>query len=264
MSEVWSCGGGTQSAAIAALIVRGDLPPPDLSVIADTGREASETWRYFEDVLRPELMAVGVDLVRLEHSFHVPDMVKDPIKQWNTVDIYSGKDKNTIVMPMFTKKTGIPGKLPKYCSNEWKTRPVDRYIREKGLKGGNIWIGFSSDEPERLRAYNPKLKWNHSYPLFDQRMTRADCITLVEKMGWGTPPRSACWMCPYRSDAEWLHLRNTDPQDFNKASELEYSLQQRDQDIYFHKSCVPLGEVDFNKGQEDMFSKPCASGMCFT
>lgn len=37
--DLWSCGGGTQSAAIAALIVRGDLPKPDLSIIVDTERE---------------------------------------------------------------------------------------------------------------------------------------------------------------------------------------------------------------------------------
>ena len=264
MSEVWSCGGGTQSAAIAALIVQGKLPKPDLAVIADTGREASETWRYFNGVLCPQLRSVGVDLVRLPHAFHRPEMVDDGDEVWNTVDLYSGKDKNTIVMPMFTNKTGKPGKLPKYCSNEWKSRPVDRYIRKQGLESGNIWIGFSSDEPERLRAHNPKAKWNHSYPLFDQRMTRADCIALVEKMGWGTPPRSACWMCPYRSDAEWLHLKSTDPNDFNRAVALEQSLQIRDPDVYFHDSCEPLEDVDFNEGQEDLFSKPCASGMCFT
>jgi hypothetical protein len=39
MATVWSCGGGTQSAAIAALIVSGQMPVPDLSVIVDTERE---------------------------------------------------------------------------------------------------------------------------------------------------------------------------------------------------------------------------------
>jgi hypothetical protein len=255
MSEVWSCGGGTQSAAIAALIVSGKLPKPDLAVIADTGREASETWRFFESVLAPELKKVGVDLVRLPHAFEG--------KGYNTVDIYSGKDKNTIVMPMFTSKEGS-GMLPKYCSNEWKTRPVDRYIRGAGFTQGNIWIGFSIDEMERMRAFDPKSKWNHSYPLVDLKLTRGDCIALTEKMGWGTPPRSACWMCPYRSDAEWTHLKNKDPKDFARAVDLEKELQGRDEHVYFHGSCKPLDEVEFNEGQEDMFSKPCASGMCFT
>lgn len=62
--EVWSCGGGTQSAAIAALIVTGKLPKPDLAVIVDTEREKETTWRYYTNVLRPELWKLGVMLHR--------------------------------------------------------------------------------------------------------------------------------------------------------------------------------------------------------
>lgn len=255
MTNVWSCGGGTQSAAIAALIIKGELPKPDLSLIADTGREASETWAFYDRVLRPELGKVGVDLLRIEHSFTG--------EGWNTVDIWSGKKKDTIIMPMYTTQKGR-GALPKYCSNEWKSRPVDRVIRSKGFKEGKIWIGFSIDEMERMRAHNPNSKWNHSYPLVDLRMTRGDCIALVESMGWGTPPRSSCWMCPYRSDVEWLHLKNNYPRDFEKAVKLEKELQERDPDVYFHNRCSPLEETDFNEGQDDLFAKPCPSGMCFT
>ena len=255
MSIVWSCGGGTQSAAIAALIVKGELPKPDLSVIADTGREATDTWRFYEAKLRPALASVGVDLVRLPHSFDG--------KGWNTVDLYSGKDGDTVIMPMFTAKIGR-GMLPKFCSNEWKSRPVQRFIRNHGLKSGEIWIGFSIDEFQRMKAADPDAKWNHTYPLIDRRMSRGDCIALVESMGWGTPPRSACWMCPYRSDQEWLHLKRTDPLDFERAVKLEKKLQQRDADVYFHDSCQPLESVQFNEEQGDMFDRPCASGMCFT
>jgi len=255
MSIVWSCGGGTQSAAIAALIVQGKLPKPDLSVIADTGREASETWKFYEEILAPELYSVGVTLVRLPHHFSG--------KGYNTVDIFSGKDKDTIIMPMFTSQKGR-GMLPKYCSNEWKQRPVQRFIRERGFTSGQLWIGFSIDEPERMRGFDPRAKWPQVYPLVDFKMTRADCIALVEKMGWGIPPRSSCWMCPYRSDQEWLHLKTGGNGDFQKAVDLEKQLQERDPDVYFHGTCKPLDEAYFNEDQEDMFSKPCASGMCFT
>ncbi len=255
MSIVWSCGGGTQSAAIAALIVQGKLPKPDLAVIADTGREASETWDFLNKVMRGWLRYAGVELHRLPHTFEG--------KGYNTVDLYSGKDKNTVIMPMFTSQKSR-GMLPKFCSNEWKSRPVQRFIREQGLTSGDIWIGFSIDEMDRMRAYDPRQKWNHTYPLIDMRLTRGDCIAICEDMRWGVPPRSACWMCPYHNDQEWLHLKAQDNGDFQKAVDLEKKLQERDPDIYFHNSCQPLDEVDFNEGQEDMFSKPCASGMCFT
>ena len=40
-TQIWMSGGGTQSAAIAALIVKGVIEPPDLAVIVDTEREQS-------------------------------------------------------------------------------------------------------------------------------------------------------------------------------------------------------------------------------
>lgn len=261
--EILSSGGGTQSAAIIAMIVRGELPKPDLAVIADTGREASETWRYHDEVLAPALCSVGVEYVRLPHHYH-PE--KGPRKegQWNTVDIYSGKDGDTVIMPMLTKQTGKPGMMPKFCSNEWKTRPLERFIKWRGFTHGHIWIGFSADEMERMRRYDQDKKWNQVYPLIDKRMRRFDSIRLVESMGWPTPPRSACWMCPYRSDAEWLHLKNQNDGDFEKAVRLEKSIQAKDPNAFFHDSCKPLEEVDLNDAQDDLFSKPCASGMCFT
>ena len=255
MSTAWSCGGGTQSAAVAALIIQGKLPKPDVSAIVDTGREASETWEFYESVMAPELWKMGVELVRIPHSFDGSG--------YNTVDIYSGAKKETIVMPMFTDKDGL-GKLPKYCSNEWKNRPFSRFVRERGFTSGEIWIGFSIDEMERMRRHDLTKRWNHVYPLVDLRMTRGDCIALVESMGWGVPPRSACWMCPYRNDTEWLHLKENYPEDFSRAVKLEADLQQRDPNVYFHDTCVPLEDVSFNEGQDDMFAKPCASGMCFT
>lgn len=256
MSQVWSCGGGTQSAAIAALIVRGDLPKPDAAVIADTGREASATWRYYEGTIKPQLARVGVDLVKLEHSFDGDG--------WNTVDLFGGKGRDTALMPMFTTAGEAVGQTSKFCSNEWKARPVERFYRSLGLTGGSIWIGFSIDEIHRMRAHNSASAWNQTYPLVDRRMSRADCVSLVERMGWPTPPRSSCWMCPYRSDAEWRHLRATDPDDFDKAVALEREIQAVDPDLWFHKSAVPLSAANFGESQSDMFGETCASGMCFT
>lgn len=257
MTTVWSCGGGTQSAAIAALIVLGELPKPAAAVIADTGREASATWRYYDNVLKPQLSKVGVDLVRLPHSFFGPG--------WNTVDLLDGKGKP--LMPMFTNISGEIGQTRKYCSNEWKARPCERYYRSLGLKSGEIWIGFSSDEAHRWRAPDPDAAWNQVYPLVERRMSRSECIALVtRRMGWPDPPRSSCSMCPYRSDAEWTHLRKTDPADFAAAVRLERETHCIDPHLFLHRSCKPLDTVDFGEAQIDLLvdADHCASGHCFT
>lgn len=256
-STVWSCGGGTQSAAIAALIVLGDLPRPDLAVIADTGREASETWRYYEAVLKPQLSAVGVTLLRLPHSFDGSG--------WNTVDLYGGADGRTALIPAYT--THVPGALKqtgKFCSNEWKTRPIERYRRSLGLTGGKVWIGFSIDEIHRMRSFNAAQPWNPEYPLVDRKMTRGDCISIVQRLGWPTPPRSSCWMCPYRTRAEWIHLKSADPQDFEKAVQFDHELRQVDPSLFLHRSGQALDEVDFLVAQTDLFNSSCDSGNCFT
>jgi hypothetical protein len=61
MTTVWSYGGGTQTAAIAVLILQGKLPKPDIAVMADTGREIQSTWDYLYTVVQPALDSIGVD-----------------------------------------------------------------------------------------------------------------------------------------------------------------------------------------------------------
>ena len=64
---VWSYGGGVQSAAIAVLVLRGELPRPACIVMADTSREASATWAYLDGVVQPALAEVGL---RVEIALH--------------------------------------------------------------------------------------------------------------------------------------------------------------------------------------------------
>ncbi len=248
-AQVWSSGGGVQSTAIAALICQGRLPKPDIAVIADTSREFSPIWEYLENIVIPELESVGVEFHIASHDLA-------------TVDLYSGADKNTLVVPAFTDIEGEQGKLPKYCSQEWKTRVVQRFCRQRGIKDADQWIGFTTDEMERMRVYQAGKAWQHVYPLIDMRLRRSDCIALVEQMGWPTPTGSSCWMCPFRSDHEWEQLRDLSPDDFDRAVQFDREIREKDPHLYIHRSLQPLDQVRFD--QPDMFAKPCNSGGCFT
>jgi hypothetical protein len=164
-TQVWSCGGGVQSAAIGALIVSGRLPKPDLAVIADTERERSSTWAYFDSVLHPALLAVGVDIVRVRKS----DLA--------TVDLWGGEKDDTLLIPAFTQQES-GGKFSGYCSNEWKKRVIDRWLRSQGIKCAVKWIGISLDEMRRVRSGK-----DVRYPLiFDVPMRREGCIKVVRDM----------------------------------------------------------------------------------
>lgn len=255
---VWSNGGGTQSAAIAVLIAQERLPRPERIVIADTGREATETWEYLHDHINPMLEKVGLSCEVASHDLA-------------TVDLY-GKNGDLLV-PAFTEK----GKLPTFCSNEWKQRVVRRYLRAGGCGRRNpirLWIGISTDEVARMKPSD--VQWvEHYYPLItDLRITRYDCTQIVKSAGLPDPPKSSCWMCPYRQNHQWLHLKESQPADWEKAVALderirEHDISQGGTGVYVHRDAVPLAEADLSekqKLQDSLFGEVdgCDSGYCWS
>jgi len=246
-TEIWSSGGGVQSSAIAALICQGELMP-DLSVIIDTERELSTTWAYLEKWVLPALEKAGLHL----------EIV--PKSKYATVDLTRNDD---ILIPAFTTESGEVGKLPTFCSNEWKQRVMRRWaVKEHDVKQANIWIGYTIDELARVTQ--PIGKWQNRYPLIERRMTRGDCIALVKRMGWPEPPRSACYMCPNKPHHEWEWQRINAPIDHQKAIDFEINeLQKRDSEMWLTDTGKPLSEADFTE-PDDLFNSKCAGGNCFT
>jgi hypothetical protein len=238
-TQIWSSGGGTQSAAIAALICKGELRP-NLAVIVDTEREVTQTWTYHDTIIVPALEKVGVTLHRV------------PKSKYATVDLYGGKDGDVLLIPAFTNKNGKQGKLPTYCSNEWKLRVVQRWANEQApdAEGFDLWLGISRDESHRMRSGHTG-KWAYKHPLIDDKrfMSRRDCISLVKEMGWPEPPRSRCWMCPNQGPSEWEDLSANHPIDAAKAIDFEKQIQSRDPNVYLRNAAAAGGD--------------CMSGMCF-
>lgn len=242
-TQVWSCGGGTQSACIAAMICGYDLETPDYAVIADTGRERSSTWEYYERVLKPNLAAVGVDLIRVSKS------------RYATVDLFA--DSGQILLPVFTES----GKMSAYCSDKWKRCVIQRWLREQGVEQCDNWLGFSTDEMKRVRT--PRERWfQYRYPLIEFSLSRKDCLDYVQKAGWPPPPRSSCWMCPNMGSDEWNDIRENYPDDFDKAVRLESVVREGDPGMYFHPSRTPLIKIqhDSTFAADTNF---CSSGYCF-
>lgn len=247
-TQIWASGGGVQSAAIAALIVRG-LYKPDLAVIVDTEREQSTTWSYMDSVITPALSAVCVTLQRVAKS------------QYATVDLYGGKDGDSLLVPVFTTQGGEIGKLPAYCSNEWKRRVVQRWASAQGVKECDMWLGISVDEMRRMTPGTDK--WKNRYPLIEQRMTRDDCVALVERMGWPTPPRSSCWMCPNHTQEEWRDIKENKPDDWEKAVQFDKEIRKKDPHAFLHSDGIPLDKADLEERNGVLFGHGCNTGHCF-
>jgi hypothetical protein len=246
--NIWSFGGGVQSCAIAALIVRGELEKPDIAVIADTHFEQSTTWEYLDNVVNPALSAIGLNVVRI------------PASEFSTVGLYGGKGKNTLLIPAFTNQSGEIGKLSGFCSNEWKVRVMTRWLRQQNVTSGVRWLGFSVDEMRRVQK--DESNWKKRYPLIEKRLNRWECVSLVESMGWPTPPRSSCWMCPNHTQVEWRDIRDNKPEDWKQAVDFDKAIRLRDQNAFVHSDCVPLDEANLDDMNESFFNR-CDSGVCF-
>lgn len=251
---IWSYGGGNQSIAIALLIAQGKLPKPYKTVFVNTGQEASETFEYKEKYVAPLLAQLGISV----------EMINT--KDWATVDLY-GKNGDLLI-PAYTQK----GKLPTFCSKEWKTRPVHRYLRSQGIDQCIMWLGMSTDEVERLKPADAK--WiEHHWPLcgmptsanYGIQMNRADCRQLILNYGWPDPPKSSCYDCPHQDNATWQRRKTFYPLDFLKAVQRDKEIRARDQQggVFLHESRLPLDQVDFTKPAEPTLFG-CDSGFCWT
>ncbi len=248
-TEVWSCGGGTQSGAIAALIGMGKLPKPDICFMTDTGREKSSTWPFVDAFIRPQLAKVSLELQIIKSS------------DFGEGELFSNE---AILMPGFTTQGGSVGKLPAWCSGKWKVDVGERFLRSLGVETARNWIGISIDEMRRVRKQHRA--WLELwYPLiFGVPMRRYQCVELIRACGWtGHIPHSACFMCPNMGDAEWIDMKSNWPVDFARACQIETEVRETDQHFYLHPSCVPLADVDFF-AQTSMFAERGCTGGCFT
>lgn len=247
-AEVMSYGGGWQTAAICVLIAEGKLPRPDRIVMADTGREAATAFDYLREHIAPLLAPLGLTVEIAPHTLA-------------TVDLHSAKGE--LLLPVFTHDGG---KLDTYCSNEWKRRVVLRYLREQGYgpsKPIRMWLGFSVDEV--WRAKTSDVDWvSHRFPLlFDLPTRRIDIPRIVMKAGLPVPHKSACWMCPHRTNAEW---RDLPASEFEAACKLEDEIRAKDAQggVYLHRSRVPLREADLSQPDDDQHQLFECMGGCWT
>jgi hypothetical protein len=260
---VWSYGGGTQSIAIALLVVEGKLPRPDLIVMADTDLETTETWEYLWKVILPMLYEYDPTL-----EFHIAphDLAK--------VGMYS--KKGDLLIPAYTQD----GKLPTFCSSEWKTRVVRRYLRSLGVEKCDMWLGMSTDEIERLKPAD--VNWiQHVWPLvgmprsvgYGVQMNRRDCVQYIANQGKPEPPKSCCVICPHRRNPQWQRQKLLYPADHRKAVAigkviLENDLKSGHSGVWLHEDRKPLDEIDFSKTdtREGLFGAGCqtSGSSCWT
>jgi hypothetical protein len=229
--QVWACGGGVQSTAIAALITLGKLPKPAHAWIVDVGWEKASTFDYVKAVLIPKLNDAGVTLQVIKTKDYRDNSLVDK--------------GNNINLPVYEALDGVVRKFDTRCSGSWKQKVAAKWLREQGVERCDTWVGISIDEKRRMKP--SAKKWNQNrYPLIELGLRREDCIDLIARMGWLKPEHTSCYLCPNQGDFQWQTLKERFPSDFQKAVEAERFIQTVNPNVYFHRLCKSLDSIRFD------------------
>ena len=274
-----SLGAGVQSSVLALLFSRSDVrlaqlgySKPDVAIFADTGWEPKYVYRHLawlEDNLNYPLVRVSAGDLR------------ENLRRGRTASGHRFVD-----VPLFlVGDDGKKGMLRRQCTNHYKIRPIYREIRQRagGERGMpfpkdirvEMWLGISLDEVGRMKQ--SREPWiEHRWPLVDLGMSRQDCIDWFATEYPGRYlPRSACVICPYRSDDHWLELKQNEPSSYQEAVEFDRWLRNSTTNPvrqllngrpYLHASRRPLeSAVGEREGERrdglDTFSREC-EGLC--
>lgn len=275
--RVLNLGAGVQSSTIYLMMIDGILPTCDLAIFADTGDEPQAVYDHVALLDR----LGGPEIVRVSAGSLGDNLIRG-------VD---STGQRFVSIPTFLSHGGNEneGIGKRQCTKEYKLVPIEAEIRRKlGVKPGRRLprgvivtqvFGLSFDEPKRVARVKDRFRgrrsWQCEFPLFDDFMTRADCLAwLKNRLPNIHIPRSACVFCPFKTDAEWLALKSN-PDDWARAVEIDEAIRDKtsvctrgmNATQYLHRSCKPLAEVEFKPAEPDRqkrmkWSQMDCEGMC--
>ena len=267
--KVLSLGAGVQSTAMALMAEQGyaGLEKPDIAIFADTQWEPPQVYEHLE-------------WLKTQLSFEIITVTAGNLGE----DVLAGRTfhkQNFIPIPVFTlDPNGKPGVAKRQCTADYKVAPINQEIRRLlGIPKGRparieqmaeVWIGITTDEATRQKQSKQGYIKN-TYPLIERGYSRNQVNQWFrERFPERTLPRSACIACPYKTDVEWKHMRDTDPESFEHAKFVDMALRESPQlkdhskvQMFISKHRTPLYQVDLDNppSQEDLFQQEC-EGMC--
>jgi hypothetical protein len=190
---VVSNGMGVNSTAVLVQLVERGLRP-QLIQFANTGDELPATYEYI-----PMLAAFLAT-----HGMPETLVVKKRSKYESLYHNCLGNDR----LPSLA--FGHKG-----CSLKWKVQPMDSNCNHWAparacWKAGHKVIkaiGYDDGDRDHDRFANsqktgPNKKYEFWYPLIEWGLDREACKSVIRNAGLPVPPKSACFMCPARKEAE--------------------------------------------------------------
>lgn len=266
MLNVFSFGGGVQSVACLVLAAQGQLDYQHF-VFCNVGEDSENpaTLAYYRDYALPYAQSHALNLFELRYIRR--DGEEDTILKRLT-----RPGSRSIGIPV-RMSNGAPGR--RSCTVDFKIKQVDRWLCRAGAvsSGARVGLGISFDEWQRVRypLTDPETPWKQrEYPLVDRRIDRAQCLEIIRRAGLPIPPKSSCWFCPYHSLRVWQEMRQSQPELFQQAVDLETVINDRRASlgrdrVYFSSKLKPLDQATTAYDQLSLFDDDeiCESGYCF-
>jgi hypothetical protein len=267
--RVISYGGGVQSTAMIVLAAQGKIPKPDAALFCNVGDDSEHpsSIAYVRDVMTPWAEAHGIPV----HELH-------RVKRDGTTETLHGRltkpGSRSLPIPVYFSSGSIGGRA---CTADFKIRVIGKWLKANGATKENpaeVCIGISLDEIHRASSKRVEDYEKPVYPLLDLRIDRSKCQTIIAEAGLPVPGKSSCYFCPFHRPTVWRDLHEERPDLFQKAVELENTLNERRREngktpVYLTRFGRPLNEAISTEEiplipLDDLGAHGCDSGHCFT
>lgn len=262
-----------------------------LFVFANVGSDSERkaTLRYVEEYAKPYAAEHRIELAEVQR-----------VRRDGTVETLHGRlvrpGSRSLPIPV-RMSNGAPG--TRSCTADFKIKVVGKEMKRRGATAGRvctahladpasteckgrkcvqpqiatIGIGISVDEIQRANNRVTEPHERIVYPLLDLGLRRVDCMRVIREAGLPVPPKSSCYFCPFHRPETWQDMRREEPEEFEKACDLEDLLNERRDElgkdhVFLTRFNRPLREaIPDGVDLLPMFDEAdgaCDSGYCFT
>ena len=170
-------------------------------IFADTGDEKAETYWYIENYLKPFCKKHNLRWITVRHP------------------------KYKSIMERSIEKKTTPIRSRRWCTIDFKIKPIHRFLRYIGASRKNPVIedlGISIDESHRANFSKKDVQYiKKEWPLIDANLSRRDCHEIIKSHDFPAPVKSGCDFCPFTNRKELRKLSVADPERFLKIVHME-------------------------------------------
>lgn len=255
-----------QSTAALVLAVTGRIDYSTF-LFANVGDDSENpnTLAYVNEVAIPYADDNGLEIVSLHRNTSIYRHVLS--------------DRRSVVIPIRSIQGGFGRRG---CTDYWKRKIISGWQMRHGatkLKPHTLGIGISFDEIGRMRSSSGVQHQLLTYPLVDNRLTRQDCVKIIESAHLPVPPKSSCWFCPFKSRREWIEMRRNSPELFESAVVFEEQINEKRAVLGYMEPVFLHGEglsLDVSIPEDESYyiepyahepyinsEEVCESGYCF-